>query len=116
MVRAHLRGVEKGTWMADLNLGETFYNFCLDKVLRPYTGVELSKYFLEEITDLENRYWMLWTWLLMGIRPSPYHSTRHLLRVRSYLMGDRQDPHNPFGWDRVMLNLPGMRDYDPRKP
>ena len=40
--RTHLRGVRQGTWMSDLDLGEMFYNFCSDKVLQSYTGVDLT--------------------------------------------------------------------------
>ncbi len=30
--------------------------------------------------------------------------------------GDQKDPTNPFHWHRVLLNLPGDKNYDPRKP
>ena len=114
--RTHLRGVKRGTWMADLDLGEMFYNFCLDRVIRAYTGVDLTKYFPEHIESEEERYWVFWNRLLMGMRPSPYLSTRHLLRIRRFLLGDRKDKSNPFRWDKVVENLPGMPDYDPTMP
>ena len=52
----------------------------------------------------------------MGMHPSLYMSTRHLLRICRYLLGDRKDESNSFQWDKVIENLPGMKDYDPTLP
>ena len=113
-VDSHLRMVEAGTLLADADLGEMFYNFMLDERLRPYSALDLRKYFPAIIA----RGACLYTWnrLLMGFRPSPYIATRHLLCARRYLLGDRFDKDNPFCWEKVVLNLPGMDDYDPRRP
>ena len=113
-VDSHLRMVETGTMLADADLGEMFYNFMLDVRMQPYSALDLRKYFPSLIVGGA----CLFTWnrLLMGFRPSPYIATRHLLCARRFLLGNRFDKENPFCWDEVQLNLPGMDEYDPRKP
>jgi hypothetical protein len=37
--------LDQSTWMADIDLGEFFLNFPLDKDIRPYAGVDLTPYF-----------------------------------------------------------------------
>ena len=32
------------------------------------------------------------------------------------IRGNRKDPVNIFRWDRVRLNLPGSKEYDPKLP
>ena len=32
------------------------------------------------------------------------------------LVGNPKDPRNPLGWDKVVLNLPGMKSFDPTMP
>ena len=113
-VDSHLRMVEEGTRLADADLGEMFYNFMLDERLRPYSALDLRKYFPALI--LQGACLYTWNRLLMGFRPSPYIATRHLLCARWYLLGNRFDQANPFSWQTVVLNLPGMEDYDPRRP
>ena len=52
----------------------------------------------------------------MGMRPSPYMSTRHLFRIRQFLLGDRLDKSNHYQCDKVVENMPGMNGYDPDLP
>ena len=86
-VESHLRSVVEGTWLADEDLGEMFYNFCLDQNVRAYTGVDIGVYF--EDVEEGKRLWAAWTRLIMGLKPSPYISTHQLLRADTYLVGDR---------------------------
>ena len=79
-------------------------------------GVDLTKYFPEHIIMEEERYRVFWNCLLMGMCPSPNMSTRHLLRIHCYLLGGRKDESNPFHWDKVIENLPGMKGYNPTLP
>ena len=37
-----LRNADEGTWFVDIDLGEMFLNYWLDKVLRPFAGVDVS--------------------------------------------------------------------------
>ena len=113
-VESHLRSVVEGTWLADEDLGEMFYNFCLDQNVRAYTGVDMGVYF--EDVEEGKRLWAAWTRLIMGLKPSPYISTHQLLRADTYLVGDRRDKSNPFQWKKVVFNLPGMENYNPSLP
>jgi hypothetical protein len=41
-LNAHLRTVEGGTYMGDLDVGECFLNCMLHPSLRPYAGVDFT--------------------------------------------------------------------------
>jgi len=114
-VESHLRAVDVDTFMADNDIGEMFLNFMLDVRMRTFAGVDLSLVFPEEmfpgVSGLHER----WERLLMGFRPSPYLTTRDMMRLEPLLKGHREDPNNVFRWDGVVLNLPGMPSYTPRK-
>ena len=51
----------------------------------------------------------------MGLKSSPYASTRAMALALEVIKGDRHDPVNVFRWERAVLNLPGSSDYDPSK-
>jgi hypothetical protein len=52
----------------------------------------------------------------MGFHPSPYYAVRFYYWVEEIIRGDCQAPGNPLRWDRVVLNLPGSREFDPSLP
>ena len=52
----------------------------------------------------------------MGMRPSPYNAVRFYYWGEEFAKGDLHDCKNPFGYDVVHLNLPGMESYDNRQP
>jgi len=116
----HLRSVEPGTWLADLDIGEMFLNFPLHESLRALCGVDLSHYG-RSISGPEGPYfdWELrqfaWTRCAMGLRPSPYQAVQGVLVAEEMILGDREDPQNIFRWDHLVLNLPGSKRYDPGK-
>ena len=114
-VESHLRAVDPDTYMADNDIGEMFLNFMLDVELRPFAGVDLSSLFPEEMFPGVTELYARWERMLMGFRPSPYLTTRDLMRLEPMLKGNRLDPKNVFRWERVVLNLPGMSSYTPRK-
>lgn len=105
-----LSALEPGTWMADIDIGEQFYNFLLDPKVRPYCGLDLSPYFLEVKT------WEHWCRCSMGIKASPYGCVRMDQLRNEVARGDPRSPHNPFRYDTVRLNLPGSPKYDPAVP
>ena len=43
-VQTHLRAVEEGTYMCDVDVGEMFLNFMAHPSLRKYLGVDLTPY------------------------------------------------------------------------
>jgi len=116
----HLRSVEPGTWLADLDIGEMFLNFPLHTSLRSLCGVDLSHYG-DSISGPEGPYekWELrkfaWVRCAMGLRPSPYQAVQGALVAEEVILGDREEVRNVFRWDRVVLNLPGSPGYDPSK-
>ena len=69
-----------------------------------------TPYYNEVMKGEHKKLWLVWSRLIMGFSPSPY-----LLRAHHFLIGDRRDESNPFHWDRIVLNLPGMETYDPRR-
>lgn len=101
--------VSHDSFMGDLDLGDCFLNFPMDRKLRPYAGVDVSPYLKECST------WMRWNRNFMGFKPSPYNTARMLTYANDVIRGDRHDPTNPFRWHSIALNLPGSPHYDPRK-
>ena len=43
-VNTHLRGVEAGTSMADLDVSDHFHNFMIHQTIQPYVGVNFTNY------------------------------------------------------------------------
>jgi hypothetical protein len=110
-IRTHLRGVEPGTFMADVDIGEMFLNFMLHPLIRPYTGVDLTHFFLSEDGS---KVWESWWRNAMGLTSSPYCCCQAMGIAEEIIKGDRMDPANVFRWSRVRINLPGTDHYDPR--
>jgi hypothetical protein len=52
----------------------------------------------------------------MGMKPSPYNAVRHYYWGEEFARGNPTTLGNPFGYDKVILNLPGMESYDPTLP
>jgi hypothetical protein len=112
-VHTHLRGVGPDTYMSDVDLGEFFLNFILHPTIRPYTGVDFTKYFPNaEGTAV----WEPWQRAAMGLRSSPYQAVQAMAMAEEVIRGDRLDPKNVFRWDSVKFNLPGSEGYDPSMP
>ena len=107
------RWVVAGSWLADNDYGEQFLNFPLHPDLQKYCGVDLSQLFPDRESQLIIG---RWTRNAMGLRPSPYNSVQGALRAKHFIMGDPKEANNPFAWERIVLNLPGSKEYDPRLP
>ena len=112
---SHLRAVDPGTYMGDADLGEMFLNFPLDKHIRKYAGVDFTLLFPDEGLPGET-FWERWERMLMGFRPSPYCTTQDMRRIDLFLRGQADNPNNVFRWDKVVLNLPGMKNYTSTRP
>ena len=52
----------------------------------------------------------------MGLRPSPYLAARFYYWAEEIARGDPCEPDNPFGYDRIIENLPGSAQYNPLHP
>jgi hypothetical protein len=105
--------LEPGSWQADIDVSEMFYNYMLDPAIRPFCGVDVQPYLGSSHLRLP---WLLWTRCVMGLKPSPYGCTRMQLLAEERIRGDMTQPGNPFYFDQIRLNLPGDPSYDPRLP
>jgi len=114
-----LYSVDHTSWLGDLDIGEQFLNFIAEPELQRFCGVDLTCYDLMDEDKVEEQpskkiNWKRWTRCPMGVKTSPYHACLNMLHWEQMLRGDRFDPSNPFQYETVELNLPGMRNYDPR--
>jgi hypothetical protein len=118
------RLLDYGYYSVDLDMGEMFPNFPLPPELRPYSGIDLTPFrelFETDAPDLmrdaprsaDARLWARWERNWMGILPSPYMSIRFFYWAEEFVRGNRTDPANALGWDKVKLNCPGSDDFDP---
>jgi hypothetical protein len=112
-IQSHLRQVEAGTFMCDLDVGEMFLNFILHVDIRSLAGVDLTHYTNE---GKDGAVWECWHRAAMGLTSSPYQACQGMAFAEEVIRGDRLDPRNIFRWDLVRLNLPGSQTYDPAKP
>lgn len=116
-IEQHLRSVEPGTFMGDLDIADMFLNFMLHPGLQPYAGVDLTPYFPEEVmASGKHTVWEGWTRCAMGFWPSPYQSIQVVLHAKELIRRDPLNPSNIFRCDAVILNLPGDPNYSPDKP
>lgn len=115
-----LNNATERTFFGDIDLGEMFLNYFLDKRLRPLAGVDLGASLeLGEVhtqKPTSNRLIMRWERSLMGVKSSPFNCVRAYLLSEDVIKGEHLERNNPFRWDRVVFNLPGTVNYDPRKP
>jgi hypothetical protein len=114
-IRTHLRAVEEGTYMADLDVDEMFLNFILHSDLRALCGVDLTKYG-GTVGEFESVAWEVWQRAAMGLKPSPYQAVQDMMVAEEVIKGDPTSPTNPFRWDKIRLNLPGSKTYKPNLP
>ena len=113
----HLRGLEPGTFMGDVDLGECFLNFILHESIQSLCGVDFTDMFKEEMDgEARTQLWERWVRCAMGLKSSPYQVCQAILFAEEVIRGDRKDKENPFKWDKVRVNLPGSPGYDPTKP
>jgi hypothetical protein len=117
-VEAHLRVVEPGSFMGDIDIGEMFLNFMLHERIQPYAGVDLTPFFPEELKETMPGWrclWEHWGRCEMGFRFSPYQTVQGVLFADEVIRGDPTVANNIFRWDYVDLNLPGSEWYNPSR-
>ncbi len=118
--------VSYSSWMSDMDCGEMFHNFFMDRRVRKCAGLRIDKIMTSEAvpqrrygageTRLQGPNYLRWTRLFMGMRPSPYIAVRHYYWAEEFARGDPSLMSNPMAFDRVILNLPGMSAYNPTLP
>jgi hypothetical protein len=110
-----------GSWMADVDFGEFFHNFYMDERIRQHSGVNVKPLltFIDPAAHVDNQgsRQLRWSRLFMGMKSSPYNAVRHYYWGEEFARGDTSDTlTNPFGYDQVILNLPGSEGYTPTAP
>jgi hypothetical protein len=111
-----LRNARSTTWFADIDLGEMFLNYPLDIRIRPYAGVDITELVPRELRLEAIRILERWVRTLMGFCPSPYIATQTFAWGEEIIIGNYTDKNNTFFWDKVIMNLPGLDNYDPTMP
>ena len=104
-----------------MDVGGMFLNYWLHPSMQLFAGVDIAHVRHEGkcAADREkdrNSLWERWCRNFMGLTDSPYHSLPMLIRAKQMTYGDRLDENNPFQWSKVVLNLPGSKEYDPTWP
>lgn len=90
-----------------------FLNFNLGPELQQYSEVDLTTLCMSRSL---RRHWKRWTQNFMGMRDSPYQSIQMMIIAKFIAYGDHKDRRNPFHWEEIILNLPGLWNYDPTLP
>jgi hypothetical protein len=108
-------------------MGEMFLNFPMDKKRRSRSGIDVTQMAASHMPSLpksrkakinvkEERVLLRWERLFMGMKPSPCNSVRCFCWGEELVRGNPKDPKNPFGYSQVVLNLPGLKSFDPTNP
>ena len=104
------------SWFGDVDAGEMFLNYMLDESVRPYAGVDVSWSLSDADLRGRKRKWEQWMRMAMGMRPSPWVTTRLFAWGMEIIKGNRLEERNPFHWTIVVINCPGMAAYNPMMP
>ena len=96
-----------------------FLNYQLHHTVVPFTGIDLSPMY-EKGGKAEPR-WAYWDRNLMCFSASPYSSINMAIIAEEVVKGNQHKIErgkdgtelNPYQWDHVQLNLPGLVTYDP---
>lgn len=109
--------IDYNSYMSDIDQGEMFLNYFSDPELVPYMGVDVTEAVLAGNRKEHNKkIWMRWNRWAMGVRQSPFATTRMYAMSLEIIKGNRSDPENPYGWEAIQLNLPSSENYDPSQP
>ena len=108
-----------GFWSVDIDLGEMFLNFPLPSWLHKYLGVRMEGISVH-LDEMKNQHKVktseAWTRCLMGFGPSPYLAIRFYYHAEEFIIGKPRDNKSALRWDKVVLNCPGNKEFDPRLP
>jgi len=108
----------------DIDLGEMFLNFPLNKKLISYSGMDLTPYKNDlsqfrkglKSVDKAGKFYVVNERNWMGLRPSPEWSCRYYYLAEEFIRGNEKETNNPLRWDRVILNMIGNSDFNPSLP
>jgi hypothetical protein len=107
-------------YCVDLDLGEMFLKFLMDKKMRAFAGVDVKclQPFFEDYVPVAHKpqMWERWERLFMGMKSSPYNAVRYFYWAGEFARGNPAEVNNALRYDKVVFNLPGMEGYDPSLP
>ena len=96
------------TWMADMDFGEMFHNFCLDPRIRPFAVVSIDRLGMaverpDAVGNVEKGKveTLQWTRIFMGMKPSLYNAVRHYYLGEEFARGNPTVRDNPMSYDRI---------------
>lgn len=112
--------------VVDIDLGEMFNNFPLCELLSIYSGVDLTPVaaeLKELIPELLKGKWKdgdrligKWIRLWMGLKSSPEWAARFYYMAEEVVRGKDDEEDNVLGWQKVVLNIIGTKDFNPTLP
>jgi hypothetical protein len=103
----HMRSVEPGLFVVDVDIGEMFMNFFLDPQVRRFVGVDFTKFYPEELDEVKKVIPERCNYCAMGFRPCPFVTIQTLALLEKKKISDRNDLDNVFHWKSLKMNLPG---------
>jgi hypothetical protein len=118
-VEQHLRAVQPGTYLGDVDIGGLFHNFLMHPSLQPFAGIDLTLYFpVAFLTSATGKHtcrtlWLRWTRCGMGFKMSPYNTGQAMLFAEEVIQGDPRNANNLFHFDVVCFRILGKTDYNP---
>jgi hypothetical protein len=106
IARAALWVLDYGYYSVDIALGEFLLNFPFPKLLRQYSGMDLTPFvqILSElgfrlVRDEDGLYKVRWERCWMGCKPSPYFAIRFYYWAEEFARGNHKDPDNKLRWE-----------------
>lgn len=107
------------SFLCAFDLGEMFLNFPLEFSMRKYSGVRLKT--IKKLIEKEGHDYVVtqdetWTRMFMGFFPSPFVCIKFFYLIKELVIGNHEKKGSPVRWDKVVLNLPGRKNFDPRLP
>jgi hypothetical protein len=102
---SHLRTVEPGPFMSDVDIAEMFLNFFLDWYLRKYAGVDLTSYFGDDLGKGKDTFWVRWNRISMGLRPSPCCAVQIMAWLDETVFGDHLDQDDVFRCRDISIEI-----------
>ena len=122
--KSMIRSTSYNYKFVDIDLGEMFLNFPLNKQLIPYSGVDLTPFkdrliedkILSEKYKLNNFLYATWQRDWMGFKPSPEWACRFYYFAEEFVRGNEEESSNPLYWKNIVLNLMGNENFNPALP
>jgi hypothetical protein len=106
-----LPALTPGSWQGDTDIAEMFYNYSLPEDIRQFCGIDIHPYL--GTSQSPRMSWERWVRCVMGLKTSPHGCVKMQSLAEEVIQGDMSNLTNPFGFDAVVLNLPGDPSYNP---